>query len=43
LKNQSQIDVLSEDQQKYITDIEAAVNARVALVGTGPSTMAWVK
>jgi adenylosuccinate synthase len=43
LKNQSQIDILSDDQQKYITDIENAVNARVALVGTGPSTMAWVK
>jgi adenylosuccinate synthase len=43
LKDQSQIDILSDDQAKYIKDIEDAVNARVALVGTGPSTMAWVK
>ena len=43
MKNQSQVDILSEEQQKYITDIESAVNAQVKLVGTGPSTMAWVK
>jgi adenylosuccinate synthase len=43
LKNQSGIDILSEDQSNYITDIENRVNAKVALVGTGPSTMAWVK
>ena len=43
LKNQTQIDILSDDQQKYINDVENAVNAQVRLVGTGPSTMAWVK
>jgi adenylosuccinate synthase len=43
LKDQSQIDILSEEQYNYITDIENRVGARVALIGTGPSTMAWVK
>ena len=43
LKNQSQIDILTEEQYKYIKDIEDKVDARVALIGTGPSTMAWVK
>jgi adenylosuccinate synthase len=43
LKNQAQIDILSEEQAKYITDIESATGASVKLVGTGPSTMAWVK
>ena len=43
LKNQSQIDILTEEQYNYITDIENQVDARVALIGTGPSTMAWVK
>lgn len=43
LANQSQIDILSDEQAKYINDIENAVNARVKLVGTGHSTMAWVK
>lgn len=43
LKDQGQIDILSEEQQRYITDIESAVNAPVKLVGTGPSAMAWVK
>jgi adenylosuccinate synthase len=43
LKNQSQIDILTDEQYNYITDIENQVDARVALIGTGPSTMAWVK
>ena len=43
VKDQTQIDILSDEQQKYISDIEQAVNAKVGLVGTGPTTMAWVK
>ena len=43
LKNQEQIDILSEEQARYITDVENATGAKVKLVGTGPSTMAWVK
>lgn len=43
VKNQEQIDILTEEQLKYIRDIETAVNAQIFLVGTGPSTMAWVK
>jgi adenylosuccinate synthase len=43
LKNQEQVDILSDEQFNYITGIENQVNAKVALIGTGPSTMAWVK
>ena len=43
LKNQEQVDILTDEQHNYIKDIENQVNARVALIGTGPSTMAWVK
>jgi adenylosuccinate synthase len=43
LKNQSQVDILTDEQNSYIRDIENQVDARVALIGTGPSTMAWVK
>jgi adenylosuccinate synthase len=43
LKDQTGIDILSDEQYNYITSIENQVDARVALVGTGPSTMAWVK
>jgi adenylosuccinate synthase len=43
LKNQDGIDILSDEQYQYITDIENQTNAQVKLVGTGPSTMAWVK
>lgn len=43
LKNQTQVDILTDEQYRYIHDIENAVNAQVKLIGTGPSTMAWVK
>jgi adenylosuccinate synthase len=43
LKNTEQIDVLSADQAKYVAEIEDAINAPVSLVGTGPSTMAWIR
>jgi adenylosuccinate synthase len=43
LKNQSAVDILTDEQYNYITDIENQIDARVALIGTGPSTMAWVK
>lgn len=43
LKNQQSIDILTDDQHNYITNIENQVNAKVVLIGTGPSTMAWVK
>jgi adenylosuccinate synthase len=43
LKNQDGIDILSDEQFEYIRDIENQTGAQVKLVGTGPSTMAWVK
>jgi adenylosuccinate synthase len=43
LKNVEQIDILTDDQAKYIKEIEDAIDAPVSLVGTGPSTMAWVR
>ena len=34
---------LTNEQRDYITEIESAVMAKVKLIGTGPSTMAWVR
>jgi adenylosuccinate synthase len=42
VKDQTEIELTSE-QRDYITEIESAVAAKVRLVGTGPSTMAWVR
>ncbi|CAB4177889.1 adenylosuccinate synthetase [uncultured Caudovirales phage] len=42
LKGKTEVD-LSADQREYIHEIEDAVGARVRLIGTGPSTMAWVR
>jgi len=42
VKDLTEVELTSE-QRDYITEIESAVMAKVKLIGTGPSTMAWVR